>query len=90
MSAGMARILFILYSLVIGTIFSTVGFAYSPLAILYAFGTALTIFVVMAIYGFISKEDLKDIGNRDDNIQIFSIICVIVLKIYRPILQNIQ
>ena len=39
---------------------------------------------------FISKEDLKDIGNRDDNIQIFSIICVIVLKIYRPILQNIQ
>jgi len=59
MSAGMARILFILYSLVIGTIFSTVGFAYSPLAILYAFGTALTIFVVMAIYGFISKEDLS-------------------------------
>ena len=35
---------------------------------------------------FISKEDLKDIGNRDDNIQIFSIICVIVLKIYRSIL----
>ena len=36
--------------------------------------------------GLISKEDLKDIGNRDDNIQIFSIICVIVLKIYRSIL----
>ena len=56
MSAGMARILFILYSLVIGTIFSTSWIAYSPLAILYAFGTALTIFVVMAIYGFISKK----------------------------------
>ena len=59
MSAGMARILFILYSLVIGTIFSTVGFAYSPLAILYAFASALTIFVVMSIYGFFTKEDLS-------------------------------
>ena len=58
MSAGMA-ILFILYSLVIGTIFSTVGFAYSPLAILYAFASALTIFVVMSIYGFFTKEDLS-------------------------------
>jgi len=59
MSAGMARILFVLYSLVIGIIFSTVGFAYSPLAILYAFGTALIIFVVMTIYGFMTKEDLS-------------------------------
>ena len=58
-SAGMARIMFILYSLIIGTIFSTVGFAYSPLAILYAFGTALIIFVVMTIYGFMTKEDLS-------------------------------
>jgi len=39
---------------------------------------------------YLNNEDLKDIGNRDDNIQIFSIICVIVLKIYRSILQNIQ
>ena len=59
MSAGMARILFVLYSLVIGIIFSAVGFAYSPLAILYAFGTALIIFVVMTIYGFMTKEDLS-------------------------------
>ena len=58
-SAGMARIMFILYSLIIGTIFSTIGFVYSPLAILYAFGTALIIFVVMTIYGFITKEDLS-------------------------------
>ena len=59
LSAGVLRILFLLYSLIIGTVFSTIGFLYSPLAILYAFGTALTIFVVMAIYGFISKEDLS-------------------------------
>ena len=59
LSAGILRILFLLYSLIIGTVFSTIGFLYSPLAILYAFGTALTIFVVMAIYGFISKEDLS-------------------------------
>ena len=59
MSVGMARILFLLYSLIIGIIFSTIGFAYSPLAILYAFGTALTIFVVMSIYGFMTKEDLS-------------------------------
>ena len=58
-SAGMARIMFVLYSLIIGTIFSTVGFVYSPLAILYAFGTALIIFVVMTIYGFMTKEDLS-------------------------------
>ena len=59
MSAGMARIMFVLYSLIIGTIFSTIGFVYSPLAILYAFGTALIIFVVMTIYGFMTKEDLS-------------------------------
>lgn len=59
MSSGMARILFLLYSLIIGIIFSTIGFAYSPLAILYAFGTTLTIFVVMGIYGFMTKEDLS-------------------------------
>ena len=59
LSASILRILFLLYSLIIGTVFSTIGFLYSPLAILYAFGTALTIFVVMAIYGFISKEDLS-------------------------------
>lgn len=59
LSASILRILFLLYSLIIGTVFSTIGFLYSPLAILYAFGTALTIFVVMSIYGFISKEDLS-------------------------------
>ena len=59
LSASILRILFLLYSLIIGTVFITIGFLYSPLAILYAFGTALTIFVVMAIYGFISKEDLS-------------------------------
>ena len=59
LSASILRILFLLYSLIIGTVFSTIGFLYSPLAILYAFGTALTRFVVMAIYGFISKEDLS-------------------------------
>ena len=59
LSASILRILFLLYSLIIGTVFSTIGFLYSPLAILYAFWTALTIFVVMAIYGFISKEDLS-------------------------------
>jgi len=59
LSASILRILLLLYSLIIGTVFSTIGFLYSPLAILYAFGTALTIFVVMAIYGFISKEDLS-------------------------------
>ena len=58
-SAGMARIMFVLYSLILGTIFSTIGFVYSPLAILYAFGTALIIFVVMTIYGFMTKEDLS-------------------------------
>ena len=59
LSASILRILFLLYSLIIGTVFSTIGFLYSPLAILYAFGTALTIFVVMAIYGFIAKEDVS-------------------------------
>ena len=59
LSAGILRILFLLYSLIIGTVFSTIGFLYSPLAILYAFGTALIIFVVMTIYGFMTKEDLS-------------------------------
>ena len=59
LSASILRILFLLYSLIIGTVFSTIGFLYSPLAILYAFASALTIFLVMSVYGFFTKEDLS-------------------------------
>lgn len=81
LSAGVLRILFLLYSLIIGTVFSTIGFLYSPLAILYAFGTALTIFVVMAIYGFISKEDLSSY-RRFFMIALISLIVLSIVNIF--------
>ena len=58
-SASFARILFLAYSLVNGITLTTIGIIYAPQVIFYAFMTTLTIFVVTAIYGYTTQEDLS-------------------------------
>ena len=58
-SANIARFLFLAYSLINGITVSTIGYIYVPSVILHAFLITLVIFVVMAIYGYTTQEDLS-------------------------------
>ena len=58
-SSSLARILFLAYSLVNGVTLTVIGFIYAPQIIFYAFMITLTIFVVTAIYGYTTQEDLS-------------------------------
>lgn len=59
MSSSLARILFFAYSLVNGITLTVIGLIYAPQVIFYAFMITLTIFVVTAIYGYTTQEDLS-------------------------------
>lgn len=59
MSSSLARSLFFLYSLVNGITLTVIGRIYAPQVIFYAFMITLTIFVVTAIYGYTTQEDLS-------------------------------
>ena len=50
---------FFAYSLVNGVTLTVIGFIYAPQIIFYAFMITLTIFVVTAIYGYTTQEDLS-------------------------------
>ena len=58
-SSSLAKILFFAYSLVNGVTLSVIGLIYAPQIIFYAFMITLTIFVVTAIYGYTTQEDLS-------------------------------
>ena len=58
-SSSLAKILFFAYSLVNGITLTVIGFIYTPQIIFYAFMVTLTIFVVTAIYGYTTQEDLS-------------------------------
>ena len=58
-SSSLAKILFFTYSLVNGVTLTVIGLIYAPQIIFYAFMITLTIFVVTAIYGYTTQEDLS-------------------------------
>ena len=58
-SSSLAKILFFAYSLVNGVTLTVIGRIYAPQVIFYAFMITLTIFVVTAIYGYTTQEDLS-------------------------------
>ena len=58
-SSSLAKILFFAYSLVNGVTLTVIGLIYAPQVIFYAFMITLTIFVVTAIYGYTTQEDLS-------------------------------
>ena len=59
MPSSLARILFFAYSLVNGITLTVIGLIYAPQVIFYSFMITLTIFVVTAIYGYTTQEDLS-------------------------------
>ena len=59
MPSSLARILFFAYSLVNGITLTVIGLIYAPQIIFYSFMITLTIFIVTAIYGYTTQEDLS-------------------------------
>lgn len=57
-SASTLRVLFIVYSALTGVTLSVIGVMYDPFVIIYAFLGTVILFTVLAIYGYITKEDL--------------------------------
>lgn len=63
MKASSSRILFLLYSALNGITLSIIAFAYTGASILYVFIGTLILFVVMAAYGYTTREDLSKFGS---------------------------
>ena len=61
-SASAARIMFFVYSLMNGILFSSLAFVFHPLSILYTVGIALVMFTVISVYGYTTSEDLSGYG----------------------------
>ena len=80
-SASFARILFLAYSLVNGITLTTIGIIYAPQVIFYAFMTTLTIFVVTAIYGYTTQEDLSSY-RRFFIIALISLIILSIINVF--------
>ena len=80
-SANFARILFLAYSLVNGITLTTIGIIYAPQVVFYAFMTTLTIFVVTAIYGYTTQEDLSSY-RRFFTIALISLIVLSIFNVF--------
>ena len=81
MSSSLARILFFAYSLVNGITLTVIGLIYAPQVIFYAFMITLTIFIVTAIYGYTTQEDLSSY-RRFFMIALISLIILSIINIF--------
>ena len=80
-SSAVAGIMFLLYSVMTGLTLSFVMFLYEPMAIILAFSTTIIIFVVMALFGYFTKENLMSFG-RMLMVGLVSLIVVSIINIF--------
>lgn len=58
-SASVLKMIFLVYSVLTGITLSAIGAIYDPYAIIAAFTGTIVLFTVLAIYGYVTKEDLS-------------------------------
>ena len=58
-SASVLKMIFLVYSVLTGITLSVIGVLYNPYAIIDAFAGTVVLFTVLAIYGYMTKEDLS-------------------------------
>ena len=83
-SANVLRIIFILYSVLTGVTLSGLGALYDPYVIISAFSGTVILFTILAIYGYITKEDLS----KFKPILIVGLIALIVMGLINIFLQS--
>jgi len=81
MPSSLARILFFAYSLVNGITLTVIGLIYAPQNVFYSFMITLTIFIVTAIYGYTTQEDLSSY-RRFFKIALISLILLSVFNVF--------
>ena len=84
MSANIARFLFLAYSLINGITVTTIGYIYVPSVILHAFLITLVIFIVMAIYGYTTQEDLSSY-RRFFMVALISLIALSIFNVFMKV-----
>ena len=84
MSANIARFLFLAYSLINGITVTTIGYIYVPSVILHAFLITLVIFIVMAIYGYTTQEDLSSY-RRFFMVALISLIILSIFNVFMKV-----
>ena len=84
MPSSLARILFFAYSLVNGITLTVIGLIYAPQIIFYSFMITLTIFIVTAIYGYTTQEDLSSY-RRFFKIALISLILLSVFNVFMSV-----
>lgn len=63
MSAGVATVMFMVYSALTGVTFSALYLLFEMSSIIYVFGITAVTFVALSVYGFVTKRDLTRIGS---------------------------
>ena len=58
-SASMLKMIFLVYSVLTGIPLSAIGAIYDPYVVIAAFTGTVVLFTVLAIYGYVTKEDLS-------------------------------
>ena len=58
-SASMLKMIFLVYSVLTGITLSAIGAIYDPYVVIAAFTGTVVLFTVLAIYGYVTKEDLS-------------------------------
>ena len=58
-SASMLKMIFLVYSVLTGITLSAIGAIYDPYVVIAAFTGTVVLFPVLAIYGYVTKEDLS-------------------------------
>lgn len=76
-SPGVAKLLFILYSGISGLTLSSIFLVYKLESIGMVFVSAALMFLLMAVYGYITKNDLSSFGK----ILIFALLAIIIMSI---------
>lgn len=83
-SPGMAKLLFIIYSIVSGLTLSSIFIVYKLGSIGIVFLAAALMFGLMGIYGLTTKNDLSSFGK----ILIFALIAIIIMSVINIFVQN--
>ncbi len=84
LSAGVATLLFLVYSAISGITFSAIFLVYTAQSISTAFFTTASMFLVMSIYGTVTKRDLTSLGN----FLFMGLIGIIIASIVNIFLKN--
>ena len=80
-SSAVAGIMFLLYSVMTGLTLSFTLFLYDYMVIILAFSTTVIIFVVMALFGYFTKENLMSFG-RMLMVGLISLVVVSIINIF--------